>query len=265
MTERLPLALVYAPKHSGRALQQDAVASLARSIERLGLRTPITVRATTRIRDGRAADAWEIVAGRHRVEAARSLGWTEIDALVIEGSEDDARLWEIAENLHRADLTVSERAENIAEWIRITGEKAVSAQLAPKLSARGRSGEGRPESGINAAVRDLGIDRTEAQRAVKIASITPEAKEAARAAGLDDNQTVLLAVAKEAEPAAQVAHIEAEGWDGPSYPLCRNTSAVCASFEVARRRATLSFAHHAEVAALPPPMPTRCWIGPRRQ
>ncbi len=37
-------------------------------------------------------------------------------------------------------------------------------------------------SGINAAGRDLGIDGTEAQRAVKIASIAPEAKEAARAA-----------------------------------------------------------------------------------
>lgn len=41
----------------------------------------------------------------------------------------DARLWEIAENLHRAELTVQERAEHIAEWVRLTGEKV--AQLAP--------------------------------------------------------------------------------------------------------------------------------------
>ena len=79
-------------------------------------------------------------------------------------SFDDFRLWEIAENLHRCELTVLERSEHIAEWVRLTEEKqaAVSAQLAPKLSARGRSGEGRPESGINAAVRELGVERTQA-------------------------------------------------------------------------------------------------------
>ena len=73
------------------------------------------------------------------------------------------------------------------------GEKA---QVAPKLSSRGRAGEGHPEGGINAAVRELGIDRTEAQRAVKIASLTPEAKAAARETGRDNNQTALLRAAK---------------------------------------------------------------------
>jgi hypothetical protein len=71
-----------------------------------------------RYRDGFRTDAWEIVAGRHRVEAVRSLGWTEIRK-----------------------------------------KEEVSAQVEPK--PRG----GRPAGGINAAVRELGIDRTEAQRA----------------------------------------------------------------------------------------------------
>jgi hypothetical protein len=79
---------------------------------------------------------------------------------------DEIRLWEITENLHRADLTVQERCDQITEWVRLTDGKGVSAHVAPKLSSRGRQGEGRPESGINAAVRDLGIDRTEAQRAL---------------------------------------------------------------------------------------------------
>jgi hypothetical protein len=71
---------------------------------------------------------------------------------------------------------VAERAEHIAEWVRITGEK-VKAQVAPLDRPHDR---GRQNQGINAAVRDLGIDRTEAQRAVKIAAIAPEAKEAAQ-------------------------------------------------------------------------------------
>ena len=76
-----------------------------------------------------------------------------------------------------AELTKLERDEHIAEWVRLTEEKQ-SAQLAPK----GPVGH-RPQDGINAAVRELGIDRTQAQRAVKVASITDEAKVAAREAG----------------------------------------------------------------------------------
>jgi hypothetical protein len=80
--------------------------------------------------------------------------------------------------LHRADLTVQERSEHITEWVALTDEK-VKAQVAPLDRPHDR---GRANQGINAAVRDLGIDRTEAQRAVKIASLTPEAKEADRSA-----------------------------------------------------------------------------------
>jgi len=50
----------------------------------------------------------------------------------------------------------------------------VSAQVGQKPQG------GRPEGGINAASKELGVERTQAQRAVKIASITPEAKKAAK-------------------------------------------------------------------------------------
>ena len=43
--------------------------------------------------------------------------------MILEGNETDARLWEIAENLHRADLTVRGRVERIAEWVRLTEDK----------------------------------------------------------------------------------------------------------------------------------------------
>jgi hypothetical protein len=74
---------------------------------------------------------------------------------------------EISENLHRAELTAQERADRIVEWVRITGEKESRAQPAP--SEKSHTG-GRPDRGINAAVRELGIDRTEARRSVKIAA-----------------------------------------------------------------------------------------------
>jgi hypothetical protein len=102
-----------------------------------------------------------------------------------------------------AELTVQERADNIAQWVKLTGEKQ-PAQVAP-VNRGGRAPGGKPnQGGINAAVRDLGIDRTEAGRAVKIASIAPEAKQAAGDVGLDNNQSALLRAAKEFTPAAQV-------------------------------------------------------------
>jgi hypothetical protein len=71
---------------------------------------------------------------------------------------------------------VQERAEHIAEWVRLTGEKAGGATCAGSLPDGRKKGPQHQPSGINAAVRDLGIDRTEAQRSIKIASIAPEAK-----------------------------------------------------------------------------------------
>jgi hypothetical protein len=41
-------------------------------------------------------------------------------ATIVKMNNDEARLWEIAENLHRAELSKVERDENIAEWIKIT-------------------------------------------------------------------------------------------------------------------------------------------------
>lgn len=96
----------------------------------------------------------------------------------------DARLWEIAENLHRAELTVQERAEHIAEWVRLTEGKAAGATCAGSLPDGRKAGPQHQARGINAATRELGIERTEAQRAVKIASMAPEAKQAAQDAGL---------------------------------------------------------------------------------
>src|ERR1035437_8335436 len=80
-----------------RDLNAETVRTLADSSEKLGLRHPITVR--------RRNGGYILVAGRHRVEAYKMLGLDNIPASIATTSDDDARLWEIAENLHRAELT----------------------------------------------------------------------------------------------------------------------------------------------------------------
>lgn len=47
------------------------------------------------------------------------------------------------------------------------------------------------------------------------------------------------------------ALVESEEWDGPAFQTCRNNAVICQAFETSRRRDSLSFKHHAEVAALP--------------
>jgi ParB/RepB/Spo0J family partition protein len=167
-------------------------------MQRIGLMTPITVRyyPETLGPDG-ADDGYEIIAGRHRYAAAVSLGWDEIDAIVIECSDVDAKLWEIAENLHRAELTKLERDEQIALWIKLTDV----AQLEPHQKA------GQQPGGVRAAARDLGVDRNDAHRAVKVASLSDEAKAAAVKHHLDDNRSALLTAARESDPKDQVAKI----------------------------------------------------------
>jgi ParB family chromosome partitioning protein len=93
---------------------------------------------------------------------------------------------EIAENLHRAELTVQERADHIAEWVRLTeGKQLQSAQTEPIESKRADGRGHRHEGGINAAARELGINRAEAQRALKIAGLSDDARAVADEAGLD--------------------------------------------------------------------------------
>lgn len=68
------------------------------------------------------------------------------------------------------------RDEQVAEWIELSA-KIISAQPEPKMD------RGRPESGTRAAARELGIEKEAARRAVKVASLTDEAKQAAREVG----------------------------------------------------------------------------------
>jgi hypothetical protein len=50
----------------------------------------------------------------------------------------------------------------------------------------------------------------------------------------------------------RTAFVDAEDWEGPGFGACANAATVCRAFETSRRRETLSFSHHAEVAGLPP-------------
>ncbi len=104
----LPDALLVSEIHVGhrlRTVDQAKVEALKVSIEELGLRTPISV---VRLPD--APSQLKLVAGAHRLEAMKQLGREYIAAIVRKEDDLDAELWEIDENLCRAELTPADRA-----------------------------------------------------------------------------------------------------------------------------------------------------------
>src|SRR5271169_949916 len=182
-----------------RALDREIVERLKESISKIGLKTPISVRSSEQ--------GWTLVSGRHRLEACIELGMDDIPVVAETGSKLEARLWEIAENLHRAELTALERAEHIDQWIRLRGETSASEpcdQAAPATQLPARGGRGR-EGGVRAAARELGISRTDAQRAVhRVHRIAPGVRNALRdMPEIADNGVELDALA--ALPAEQQA------------------------------------------------------------
>lgn len=181
-----------------RPVDDDKVAILAKSMETIGLQQPISIWAEKDEIEG-APDTLHLVAGLHRLRAAEKLGWEQIDAVYVDLSDIDRRRWEIAENLHRSELTALERDQHVAEWIRLTEEAEKKQE---DISSQNETKLGRRSSGVNKAAKELNIPgKTErakqvnAHRAVKVASLTEEAKETAREVGLDKNRSALLTAA----------------------------------------------------------------------
>jgi ParB-like chromosome segregation protein Spo0J len=204
---------------SGEGRPEGGTAKAARDLPIPGPTEERHHQPTIRIEHDEEEDGGEfpvLITGLHRIEALKRLGAKYVDCVVFDGDETEARLWEISENLHRAELTELEWSEHVAEWKRLAEQKEAegfSEQNVQKIAKDGTA-RGRPEGGTAKAARTLPIPgptedarRKQVERAVKIAGIAPEAKEAAAAAGLANSQTALLAVAQ-AEPEHQVGAVE---------------------------------------------------------
>lgn len=87
----------------GPTLQEAVVSDLATSISRLGILQPPMVT--------RAHGALHVVFGRHRIEAARRAGLTEIICKVAELNNLERQAAEIDENLCRKKLGAAEEAQ----------------------------------------------------------------------------------------------------------------------------------------------------------
>jgi ParB family chromosome partitioning protein len=122
-----PIKSITVPENRLRELRDFS--GLAASVDELGLWQPITV-----------TESGVLVSGRHRLEAAKSLGWEKIPAFVVEDDELRNRLTEIDENLKRLDLTVYEQSKHAAERERVLealGQRAKEVDTDASLTRHG--------------------------------------------------------------------------------------------------------------------------------
>ena len=86
-----------------REVSPESVAELAKSIAVVGLLNPLTLTGD-----------YTLVAGLHRLEAAKQLGWMEIECTIIDMSGLQAELAEIDENIVRTSLSRQELGEQFS-------------------------------------------------------------------------------------------------------------------------------------------------------
>lgn len=161
----VPISSIRVPR-ARRPLQD--LADLAASIDEIGLLNPITV--TTEMR---------LVAGLHRLEACRSLGWTKIPAVVIDLDRARSELAELDENICRRELAVLQRAEMLAR------KKTIYEALYPetkrgvaggRASGRSRRGGGTADkmSLVRSVAHRMGVSTRTVEREILIATAIPE-------------------------------------------------------------------------------------------
>lgn len=180
-----------------RRASQEKISQLCDSIQQVGLLNPITV-----------TDWGVLVAGLHRLEACKKLGWTEISCNVIK--EDDAELAEIDENLIRNELTTMERGELLARRKEIYEERYPETKIGNTVERQEvkRNDFALPPSFSADTAAKTGLTPRSIQQEVQIAkNIVPEVKEAIRETPIADRKTDLLHLAR-MEPAEQQEAVE---------------------------------------------------------
>jgi len=193
---RLPIDLgkLFVPDTRIRLLNQAYVEAIASSMAERGQMQPILV-----CKDG---DLYRIVAGEHRFEGAKLLGWTKIDCSVLDGeaTDDELELYEIDENLFRNELSAVERDISLAR------RKELYETLYPETKNGGdRKSAGRKSEGQNVhlisfskdAARKTGLNRRTIDRSVaRIRALAPEVLAALKGSPIGENASEIEALSK---------------------------------------------------------------------
>ncbi len=178
-----------------RGAAEKDIEELAFSIEEIGLLNPITL-----------TEDHTLIAGLHRLEAVKLLGWTEVECTITDLAGPSAELAELDENFARANLSPLELGELLVRRKEIyetlyPETKAGTAQAIGMNKAKGNNVncnlQSRKKSFIEDSADVMGSHPSTVARHIKIASeLTPEAKEILRGAEKPVSSAVLKKISR---------------------------------------------------------------------
>lgn len=186
---KFAVSSIVTPKHRLRPVGDFS--AIADSMSKVGLLNPIVVTKTKKL-----------VAGAHRLAAARHLGWDEIDVHVVDSDDLHVLLAEIDENLIRNELTVLERAEHLAK------RKEIYEELWPETrhgGAPGKAGGGKEAKGTDSVsfVQDTAAKThrgtTTVKEELQIAKVLGPILDQLRGTPVEDRKADLLKLARMGE------------------------------------------------------------------
>lgn len=166
------------------------------------------MRAIGQLNPIQVTDRLQLIAGYHRVLAARELQWPEIDARIFEGDELNSRLAEIDENLVRLELSELERGELILEREAVLKAMGLRANSGTNL----KNGTGDKLTPVTKTTADIatemGVSERTLQRTKSVVEKLPEpVRDAIRTTPVANNRSDLERLAKEV-PETQAAIVE---------------------------------------------------------
>jgi hypothetical protein len=128
-------------------------------------------------------------------------------------------MMEIAENLHRAELTTQERNEHLAAWVALLEKLGVPISGSERpISKPGR----KPSPAVDAAARMSGLSAKTVRRAIKTTKVSPAVKAAADRAELSHKQRLAISrlpEAKQLDAIAVAKQAAATGRSPPTEPV----------------------------------------------
>jgi len=185
-----------------RPLNNDKVMVLQTSMAEVGLLQPIVL-----------TERNVLVAGRHRLEAARRLGWETVAARIAPLDGLRAELAEIDENLMRNELTVLEQGEHLlrrGEILEALGERAAVGWNGNQYTKVGGDTVTPPKT-TAALATEMGIGERSAQRRLQIArDLDGEVREAIAAEPIANRTREMLDLAR-LEPDEQRRVVAVDG------------------------------------------------------
>ncbi|MCK3776449.1 ParB N-terminal domain-containing protein [Ensifer sesbaniae] len=209
----IPLTSIHVGERA-RPVDREHATAIAGSMVDRGLINPIIVRPTPAANSG--ATPYTLVAGGHRLEAARMNGWDEIDALVVSADAAEAQLVEISENLFRNELSAMDRGIFVMKFREIYEEKHGKIERGGdrKSKCNDCTSIFTPGKELSERVQErLGIGRRTYFNATKIGQkLHPMLRNSLRGTPWEDDQKQLLKLASmsEAEQAGIAAALKYE-------------------------------------------------------